>query len=791
MRRIFLLVLLVASSARADLCPPSPQDWTAWTWMNGEETWDRLFAETWCGRYDPNTGAWSVPDSDRRDGIILHVNTAMPYDDDFNNWWSRFGAEVQTCDPNSWGTRYYNGMWFMDYLGDVRQNPPIPHQLTPVYVYDGVPVLHWLVEFAGIAEDDDIRAVCLYDEDAPGLADGITLASNRDGADTSVYYPWFWNVTLVDRAATIAHEAQHEYRGHLDESECTAHASCDDSFNNPEANAQTVHIFFLAQAIDAFAVNEEGEHEIVRYADDTCGYLPLLPEAIRESTRAKIEQKLLHHFRDVPPPTAWPAAARTVTTKIAAYTPGTYNELDVAIGSRWDCRYPCDPLQYDYNAFGVFACDEHLRALNVQVNANNRAACQGILNQVDQGVTPVQLKLLGQQMTQAREPCVPGVDDEVVDAHCDMLINNAANVTDIAANWGIADQGYFFDAQAAITACQQRFCQAQPYGVWEQDAANACYEWDDATGCLAFACGDLAAAGPRVELDYLKAVACRADVLAEGFTDAFTDQTACAEQYADCVLARRHLGDWLTYVAGGDCWHQPDDLSVFSGPAIKDLGTQDYNTFINGSGGVTPLSDACLVQHAACNAQQGLVFRFIGLRAMDEIREGEPNWKPDLPDVYESRVQRYTRQVFEEVADLADAYPRLENTPLQSPRVHALMAPDARVALARGIGHDTWFRMMGTQGVDGVFAPRRITAFARGGERDPYAPDVSAYADRINRLEALRLQAEQLVAGAPPEAFGRANAARIYDGLMAIADARDEDQLDRALTALSGALNAN
>jgi hypothetical protein len=133
------------------------------------------------------------------------------------------------------------------------------------------------------------------------------------------------------------------------------------------------------------------------------------------------------------------------------------------------------------------------------------------------GVTPAERANLRSQAMNGMRGCISGFDDEYITLMCVEAMHGAMHVDAVAEAWPIPDNlGYMYDEEQAIRSCQAEFCQGQPLGSWNEEAFDACYEWDDPAGCMELTCGDLSAIEAekgRDSIDYLNAMVCRASEL--------------------------------------------------------------------------------------------------------------------------------------------------------------------------------------------------------------------------------------------------------------------------------------
>ncbi len=771
------LGLAVPGAALAQTCPPQQSDFDDWGWLKSGESGDAWMTDIVCDT--PGV----LPSA------ILAATTHLGLAQNLAFW--DMLSDASDCNPNTWGMRLVNGAYAADYIGVHRDNDTFDHFASPGAIMPGgTEVEYWLSQFVSFyVSSEGYIWQCLAADDAGGPSDGLTFASNpNDDSALKLYYPWFWNKTVIDRASTLVHEAAHEFAPHLMNSACTNGASCDDAFMN--ANAQTFQIIYDAQALDAYQREDGGKDlKIVNLGNGVCGYLPLLPDQERFSVVAVMQDKLQTVFQTTPPQSAWPASAFIDDVNGTIYDKGSSPggqagvayRIDVTNGAMWPCGKVCNPADFDFAAGGPRACNEDYQPANAQVNADNEQKCKDLNAQVQAGVTPAEHAALKSQ-AQMMKLCAPGISDAYIEKVCDETMVGADHVDDIEQSWGIPDSmGYAYEAEDAIRACQADFCAAQDLDAWASQAANTCFEWDDPAGCLKLACGDLAAieaAKGRDSDEYFEAIVCRASELARDVEGLKKADGICAEQFNECIIRERYLDLWTAQLAGGECWS-------------KDLGPKDpYFVQWRGSIGVRPARDviradrgglmysACVAEEKACEALQAAL-QGMAAKLAGYVLEERPIWKgPPLPDPWEQLEGRFDRELAQSMADLGAelSLGGFSEVPLSRDlRIRkAAQSPEAQVALAALIGHDTYFAAGGAHFAEGVFSPEKIARFSgERAQRDPYAVSTERVAGELEALKTLSRRfgsAEwaRLVRAAP-----RLGAERYYGHALALLNARD------------------
>jgi hypothetical protein len=123
--------------------------------------------------------------------------------------------------------------------------------------------------------------------------------------------------------------------------------------------------------------------------------------------------------------------------------------------------------------------------------------------------------------------------------------------------------------------------------------------------------------------------------------------------------------------------------------------------------------------------------------------------------------------------------------------VKAAQSPEAQVALAALVGHDTYFAAGGVHFAEGVFSPEKIARFSGPrAEHDPYGVSTERVAGELEALKTLSQrygsrEFQSLVRAAP-----RLGAERYYGHALALLNARDGGAALAAFEALEADLRA-
>ncbi|MCB9546744.1 MAG: hypothetical protein H6706_12940 [Myxococcales bacterium] len=794
MLSLVFATLLAPAAASADACPPNVSDFDTWTWLPSWSSGDSWVTNLVCA-----TPA-------KRDQVRSLVRTHLGLDEN-NDYWSGMMSNSEVCNPNQWGGRVIGGGYATELVGIHRDNDTLNQTISPGGILpDGTPVKFWLSQYASYyISEEGYDWECLADGDAPGPDDGFTFASNpASNSACTFYFPWFWNKTVMDRASTVVHEATHEFAGHISDSACTNGASCDDVFMN--ANAQSFQIIFDAQAVDAYR-REAGSREldVVNFGNGVCGYLPLLPDQDRFALVQVMISKLKKCFQTVPPASAYPASA------VLDSVPGTIWDLagnpggqadvayriDIWNGARWPCGQVCQPSDFTWNpngASGPRACNETWQAGNAAINQANRNRCNMLNGQLGAGVTKAEYASLVSQAQYGMQGCIKGVSQEYLDSVCDDLIPAAQDVGDIESAWPLDDNiGYGYDPEEAILGCQTRFCGQQNIAAWDAEARGVCYEWDDAKGCMDLLCGDLAALDPdpgRASQTYLEAVICRASELGRAIPGVRAADVGCSKVFNDCIVRERYLPLWENQLAGDDCWSDslpapaPDPFFTNHRRQIGELSWDRFAVVDRGPG---LMVSSCALEEAECEAFQAAMRRIMAKIMKMKTRERFPWQVPPGPDPWEHMVGRFDREFSVAMGDLSDALD-VDQAPLYRDAAlrRASASPDAQVAMADLIGHDTFLRMGGARFADrGIFNPARLAQFGGpNAERDPHGLPTDGFEDEIAAFEALGARLDSRQWFALRRQAPQLGAERYYGHLVALLNARSGVELKAAHDAL-------
>ena len=787
--------------ALADNCPPSVAAFDTWTWLPGSTSGDNWMTNIVCASNATRAAAKAL--------VVANMGLGANWD-----YWDEIIPTVDDCNPDTWGARVVNGGYAVEYVGINRDNDTFSHWATPTGILpNGTAVTHWLTQYVALyIAEEGYNWQCLASMDLGGPSDGFTYASNpNSNSACSLYYPWFWNKTVTDRASTIVHEATHEFSPHISNSACGNGGSCDDVFMN--ANAQSFQIIFDAQSVDAYQ-RESGSRElkVVGYGNGVCGYLPLLPDAERFSQVQVMQSKLGSVFQTVPTQASWPTAAfidnvAGTIYDIAAQPNGAAGQayrIDVTNQAMWPCNQVCNAADFTFNSggpSGARACNEDYQAANAGRNAANRQRCNDLNAQVAAGVTPAERSGLLAQANNGMQACMSGISDEYIARVCDDAMIGADHVQDIESAWSIPeDMGYGYDAEESIRACQGRFCRRQPLGSWNEDAFAICYEWDDPAGCMELACGDLSAieaAKGRDSFEYLNALVCRAAELGRDVESLDKTEEICEQVFDECLVREQLLPLWLAQLEDGPCWSE--NLQSFADPLFvahrRSIGNLSVERFTAADRGPRLLSSACLMKEQECEAMQAalaaLHAKLAGIKATER-----PKWRqPPLPDPWEMFEGRFDRELVGELSSIAEELAQVGAARVPLSRNQRLMRTvnktEARVAIAELVGQDLYFSTGGGRFAEGAFAPERLAQFrGENAQHDAYGLETGGFEAEIQALQTLNSRVESQAWQALIEQSGQLPAGAYYTHLVAMLQAADGQSLLAAHDALQQDLQA-
>jgi hypothetical protein len=794
--------LLGPGTAVAQTCPPNEASFATWTWLPGDQSGDDWMRDVVC----------ASPQA--RDAIVSHVVTHMGLDSNWDDW-DDILATVNQCNPNSWGLRAITGGYAADYVGVQRDNDTLGHGASPGGTLpDGTPIRFWLSQYVSFyVSEEGFVPRCLASGDAAGPADGWTFASNPwDNGANSLFYPWFWNLDVGERAGTLVHEATHEFQGHVGNDKCSNGGSCDDVFMN--ANAQSFNIIYDLQALDAYQREDGGRAlKVVGYGNEVCGYLPALPDQVRFGLVQTIQYKFGNVFQFAPPMSSWPAGAFIDPVSDAIYDvasepgggAGLAYRIDMVNGAMWPCEAVCNVADYTFDpngASGPRACNEDWQPENAVRNAANRQRCEALNAQVAAGVTPAERAILRSQATNTMQGCIPGLSDEYIARMCQQASVGATHVDDIDAAWPIAESlNYMYDDEQAVRSCQAEFCQGQPLGAWNEEAFAACFEWDDDAGCMSLACGDLDALEAkfgRDSLQYLNALVCRASELGRNIESLEDAVGICDTAFNECYIRENYLPLWLNQLnEGGDCW--AEGVQNPADPLQKNrrlqIGLMPADRYVISDANIGLLQSTCLLEQMECEAFQAAL-QAMAAKVANMKAELRPAWKgPPLPDPWEGLRGRFDRELVSEMAALGGEL--IAGMDAQTPisrnerLMNAVNRPEARLATAEFLGRDVYLAAGGARFAEGVFAPEALATFTGpDAALDPYGLDTVGLEAEIGALTTLNQRVGGRAWQALTASVGRLGGAAYYGHLLALLGARDAAEVLAAHDALQADLQA-
>ena len=215
------------------------------------------------------------------------------------------------------------------------------------------------------------------------------------------------------------------------------------------------------------------------------------------------------------------------------------------------------------------------------------------------------------------------------------------------------------------------------------------------------------------------------------------------------------------------------------------VGTVSVEAFLSLDRVANLTTSRCLMESLSCQAEQAALDAALAKLVHDKAST-RPVWKtPVLPDPWErlrGRIDRDVRRELEQLgADLTN--PTVTIGPLiKNARLSKLTSsPEATVAIAELVGHDTYLRAGGARFAKGRFDPAALTRYAT--EADPYALSTTSQSTELaalNRLDA-RLSSTQA-----QTAFSKTTlltGPQAYAHLRALFDAKNGVELEAAFEA--------
>ena len=161
------------------------------------------------------------------------------FDFDEDDWDGGFGYNAP-CNENLPLGRTFNALNLLDLFGTSR--PAGSNNYLPFF-YD----------YSADATDElDERYGSKYPGAYPGC-NRMTFATNFQGLDDYIelYWPFFYNQNVFQRAATIVHEARHEDKDHNGGTTCGNGGSCDTTWTYNGANRyEILYLWWLSACAD-------------------------------------------------------------------------------------------------------------------------------------------------------------------------------------------------------------------------------------------------------------------------------------------------------------------------------------------------------------------------------------------------------------------------------------------------------------------------------------------------------------------------------------------------------------
>lgn len=660
--------------------------------------------------------------------------------------WGTILKKSRRCLPDGWGGRLIDGGYALELVALERAQETFAHLEDYAFRIDGTRVTNWLRQFIDeYAAWDGFEFECLHDSDSRGDQSYVFASNPAGDFAINLFHPWFWHRTAFERASTLVHETAHELEGHVADNACNNGMSCDARFGT--VNAQTLQILFLADAVDAYQRDGDStELTVVNFGQDACGYLPLLPTAERQNLVQQMRNRLQNTFETPPRTTSYPRAAFIVPAPSPSFATPLPNGvvdraflIDVLNNARWPCEKVCEPTDFDFPA-GSRACNEDFHPFsNSAINGRNRAKCERLNAQIAQGVVPSDRDRLLRE-AERMEACTFGASEEYLQMTCAEVRAGANHVDDVAAAWPdppVYVRGY--NPEGAIADCTRTYC-AEDAGLDAPAAEAACYEWDDATGCMAAQCGDLAAIEAehgRQSDAYFQAVLCRASRFGRALPSPEAD--GCDATYARCMIEDRYRRRWLEQLDGEDCWSdtlaRPGDDPLFTAHRASATAVSIDAFVAADADGPQVLQNACFMEQIECQTLESLVALDVGRM----VRDVDLGPRVELPDRWNLSPTVYDRALRDALVVLADQIDEAGDFAAGRARLRALISqPEARVAMAELIGHDRFFRMGGGHRAERYFSPRIRAQFAGpDAEADPYAPAMIGLPDEEAALATL------------------------------------------------------
>ena len=160
------------------------------------------------------------------------------FDMERDDWDGGFGYNAP-CNENLPLGRTFNALNLLDFFGTSK--PSGSNNWLP-YFYDYA------------ADTDELLGRC--GSGCPGFCPGCgqqTFATHFDGIDEYIelYWPFFYNQNVFQRAGTIVHEARHDDKGHDGGTACGNGGSCDSTWGYNGANRyQILYLWWLSACAD-------------------------------------------------------------------------------------------------------------------------------------------------------------------------------------------------------------------------------------------------------------------------------------------------------------------------------------------------------------------------------------------------------------------------------------------------------------------------------------------------------------------------------------------------------------
>lgn len=766
------LIMIALSPSVTESCPV--------TYVDASLTMDDPLTENWCHLAKSVDDFWY--------GLSL--------DEESDFWWPIY-TDIQgsnLCDPYGTLSRLFNAAWMLYGIQWYRDNITLyqPTRDWGAYVFD--------------KSDDSYLADCSEEANATNFDYWIF------GGPTYLHAN-FWRVSVPYRAATLVHEATHEDISHVSlASLCWTSTLCyqemspywpgacgssvDIGFGmrQDHQNAQSMGIYFMHEVLDTFLKDPDTKELLIKqYSDTECGYVHFLSQHAFDEVHDSIISRYQNCFLITPDDPVrsdkWIEFFKEASYGINDYSYVLSNYMKPpAWNQTWPCAGPC--MSQDYLPGGKFSCKEQYQPENKAINEYNSNLCQAASAEVSEGATATKIAQVTKKFKEDRKQCLSGVSDAYLKKRCSQAIAQASDLADLETEFKLDDDLMTLIPDSVFETCEQNYCEAKFDSAWVQPARTACYEWDDPHGCTERFCGKLS--NFQVDsLEYFDSVQCRKKYFENSGKTWSTGASyagKCKEEYMECVREKELQAAYQVWLDGrtADQCSLTDTWSPYQYEALDLIGSgATYQDFI--ASHPDAKLGQCEGRFVGCSSlMKKLGAAMAELLELTEVPREAPLEDFGLPapgsgpDI--RPVERSLKVLAEKIA-----HPTGSKAALEQKIRQLVMLPEYQHAVAKALGIEAYFSLMGTKGLNKIFPRGILSLHNKAALRFditlnpaqqamlPALMEISETRKRIEAPETLLLL-ESLGSSKPQEMFAL---------LQSVGGARSVSEINAALDGIS------